>query len=273
MLNLVDTIAGGLFGSQDVLDAWAGAAGKLIEAAFKGDLSSVLPEVIADLRANSVIDAAIDATVTDAIETLFGDTGLWDALQSAVVGLASEVLGDSSVQDAVSDQVQQLVSSALGGGALGEAVGAQVGAAVVGLITNPVTGDALLGLVDTIAGGLFGSSEVVDVWAGAAGKLIEAAFKGDLSSVLPEVITSLRANKVIDTAIDATVRGQSKTCLVIAGCGMRCSPRWSAWPVRFSATRRCSRRSVIASGRWFPRSAVVPLAMRWVRRSVRRWSG
>ena len=58
-----------------------------------------------------------------------------------------------------------------------------------------MTGDALLGLVDTIAGGPFGSSEVVDVWAGAAGKLIEAAFKGDLSSVLPEVIASLRPTR------------------------------------------------------------------------------
>ena len=46
-----------------------------------GDLSSVLPEVIADLRANSVIDAAIDSTVTDAIEGLFGDHNLWDAFR------------------------------------------------------------------------------------------------------------------------------------------------------------------------------------------------
>ena len=50
----------------------------------------MLPEVIADLRANSVIDAAIDSTVTDAIEGLFGDHNLWDALQSSVVGLVGE---------------------------------------------------------------------------------------------------------------------------------------------------------------------------------------
>ena len=100
----------------------------------------MLPEVIADLRANLVIDAAIDSTVTDAIEGLFGDTGLWSALQSAVVGLVSEVLGDSSVQDAVSDQVQQLVS-AHSVAVPGDAVGAQVGAAVVGLMTNSVIGE------------------------------------------------------------------------------------------------------------------------------------
>ena len=103
----------------------------------------MLPEVIADLRANSVIDAALDSTVTDAIEGLFAIPVCGLRLQSAVVGLVSEVLGDSSVQDAVSDQVQQLVSSALGRGALGDAVGAQVGAAVVGLMTNSVIGEGV----------------------------------------------------------------------------------------------------------------------------------
>ena len=93
LVSLVDAIAGGLFGSQDVVDAWADAAGRLAKAALVGDLSSVLPEVIADLRSNSVVDAAIESTVTDAIETLFGDTGLWDALQSAVVSLVGNVLG------------------------------------------------------------------------------------------------------------------------------------------------------------------------------------
>ena len=118
-MSLVDAIAGGLFGSQDVVDAWADAAGRLAKAALVGDLSSVLPEVIADLRSNSVVDAAIESTVTDAIETLFGDTGLWDALQSAVVSLVGNVLGDTSVQDAVGGKVAELVSGLLGGGALG----------------------------------------------------------------------------------------------------------------------------------------------------------
>ena len=51
-----------------------------------------------------MIDAAIDSTVTDAIESLFGDSGLWDALQSAVVSLVGEILGDSSVQSAIGDR-------------------------------------------------------------------------------------------------------------------------------------------------------------------------
>ena len=67
---------------------------------------------------------------------------------------------------------------ALGGGALGDAVGAQVGAAVVGLMTNSVIGEGLLNLVDTIAGGLFGSQDVVDAWAEAAGRLAKAALVG-----------------------------------------------------------------------------------------------
>ena len=54
-----------------------GCGRRLAKAALVGDLSSVLPEVIADLRSNSVVDAAVESTVTDAIETLFGDTGLW----------------------------------------------------------------------------------------------------------------------------------------------------------------------------------------------------
>ena len=94
-----------------------------------------------------------------------------------MVSLVGEILGDSSVQSAIGDRVGEMVSSALGGGTLGGVGGAQVGAAVVGLITNPVIGNGLLGLVDTIAGGLFGSQDVVDAWAGAAGQLIEAAFR------------------------------------------------------------------------------------------------
>ena len=57
-------------------------------------------------------------------------------------------------------------------------MGAQVGAAVVGLITNPVISGGLLALVDTIAGGLFGSQDVVDAWAEAAGRLAKAALVG-----------------------------------------------------------------------------------------------
>ena len=54
---------------------------------------------------------------------------------------------------------------------VGDTVGAQVGAAVVGLITNPFIGNGLVSLVDAIAGGLFGSQDVVDAWAVAAGRL------------------------------------------------------------------------------------------------------
>ena len=180
------------------------------KAALVGDLSSVLPEVIADLRSNSVVDAAIESTVTDAIETLFGDTGLWDALQSAVVSLVGNVLGDTSVQDAVGGKVAELVSGLLGGGALGDTVGAQVGAAVVGLITNPFIGNGLVSLVDAIAGGLFGSQDVVDAWANAAGRLWKAALVGDLS-VLPEVIADLRNNSVVDAAIESTVTDAIET--------------------------------------------------------------
>ena len=118
LLGLVDTIAGGL----SAIPMWW-MRGPMLragwpKAALVGDLSSVLPEVIADLRANSVVDAAIDATVTDAIETLFGDTGLWDALQTAVVDLAGEIFGDAPVQQAIARQVKSLVSGLLGGGVL-----------------------------------------------------------------------------------------------------------------------------------------------------------
>ena len=57
-------------------------------------------------------------------------------------------------------------------------MGAQVGAAVVGLMTNSVIGEGLLNLVDTIVGGLFGSQDVVDAWAVAAGRLAKAALVG-----------------------------------------------------------------------------------------------
>ena len=152
LVSLVDAIAGGLFGSQDVVDAWADA-GRLAKAALVGDLSSVLPEVIADLRSNSVVDAAIESTVTDAIETLFGDTGLWDALQSAVVSLVGNVLGDTSVQDAVGGKGRGVGVGSARWWALGTPSVPQVSAAVVGLITNPFIGNGLVSLVDAIAVG------------------------------------------------------------------------------------------------------------------------
>ena len=77
-------IAGGLFGSQDVVDAWAEAAGTLVRlrswVIFRRCCRG-------HFRTESQYgdQGAIDSTVTDAIEDLFGDHNLWDALQTAVV--------------------------------------------------------------------------------------------------------------------------------------------------------------------------------------------
>ena len=127
----------------------------------------------------------------------------------------------------------------------GGVVGAQVAAALVGLITNPVIGNGLLSLVDTIAGGLFGNSDVVDAWADAAGRLAKAALVGDLSSVLPEVIADLRANSVVDAAIDATVTDAIETLFGDTGLWDACRRPWSIWLAKSSATRQSSRRSLV----------------------------
>ena len=72
----------------------------------------------------------------------------------------------------------------LGGGALGDQVGEQVGAAVVGLLTNPVMSNGLITLVDTIAGGLFSNSDVIDAWAAAVSQLGVGVLTGQ-SFVIP----------------------------------------------------------------------------------------
>ena len=121
------------------------------------------------------------------------------------------VLGDTSVQDAVGGKVAEMVSGLLGGGALGDTVGAQVGAAVVGLDHESVHWQWFGEPGRCDRGGLFGSQDVVDAWADAAGRLAKAALVGDLSSVLPEVIADLRRNSVVDAAIESTVTDAIET--------------------------------------------------------------
>ena len=76
---------------------------------------------------------------------------------------------------------------------------------------------------------------------------------------------------MIDTAIDATVRGESKTCLVIGGCVAVRGGQAGGEILGDSSVQSAigDRSGQMVSSRARRRRFM----MRWVRRSVRRWSG
>ena len=123
--------AGGLSGSQNVIDALAVAAGELAKAALEGDLSTVLPEVVASPQSNTDIRDVVDSTVTDALAILLGRFGPVDP-GGYGVGSGSRTVRIPRFRPALSDEAASLVSGLLGGDRCDQ-VGPQVGAALVAL--------------------------------------------------------------------------------------------------------------------------------------------
>ena len=206
LAGLVDTVASDFFGGAGVIAALADAAGELASAAVRGDLDTVLPTVEAALRADPAIDAALGATVADAVTQLLGDTGLVDAVASTVTTLTEQLAGNTSVQAAVGREVSALVESLLAGNPAAAAVGAAVADAVVGLLADGPFVDGVAEVVTTVVTTFLGQEAVPSTLGATAGRIAVAVMGGtDLTVALQEALRVLEADPVILAALSTTI--------------------------------------------------------------------
>ena len=218
LVELVDTVFSDFFGASGVADAFGAAAGDVALAVLTGEsLSAATQDALSALDADPDVDAAVQASVGDAVTQFLGDTDVWLAVDAGVNALLTRLITDPVARSALSDRVADAVSIQLGGGDLGEVVGAQVAATVLGLLTDPVVGGALLELVDTVFSDFISSQGVISALSDAAGELATAAVQGNLDAVLPRVQEELRENPDVDAAVQVSVGTAVATFLGDAG--------------------------------------------------------
>ncbi|WP_293307073.1 hypothetical protein, partial [Mycolicibacterium sp.] len=206
LVGVVDTVFKDLFSTPGVVTAFSTAAGELASAAVADTLSTVAPQVQAELRANAAVQTGVNLAVGDAVTALLTNQNVITALNDKLSSLMSNLLGDPDVQAGLDAEVTKQVSTLLGGGPFGDAVGAQVGTAVVEILSNPTVKDALEGLVDTELGDFFRADGVVAAFASAADTFaLEALTGAEVSVAAKDAVTQLRTNTAVDTAVQTIV--------------------------------------------------------------------
>ncbi|MGV0993579.1 MAG: hypothetical protein ACOYB7_15145 [Mycobacterium sp.] len=206
LVGVVDTVFGDFFGTPGVVTAFSDAAGQLASAAVTGDLPTVLPQVQAELLANTAVQSGVNLAVGDAVTTLLTDPNVISALDLRLASLVSGLLGDPDVQTGLDTAVTKEVSALLGGGPLGQAVGAQVGTAVVEILSNPIVKDALEASLDNQLGDFFSAPGVVNAFATAADTFALGVVTGEkITTALSAAEAQLRSSAAIDNAVGAIV--------------------------------------------------------------------
>ena len=206
LVGVVDTVFKDLFSTPGVVTAFSTAAGELASAAVADTLSTVAPQVQAELRANAAVQTGVNLAVGDAVTALLTNQNVITALNDKLSSLMSNLLGDPDVQAGLDAEVTKQVSTLLGGGPFGDAVGAQVGTAVVEILSNPTVKDALECLVDTELGDFFRADGVVAAFASAADTFaLEALTGAEVSVAAKDAVTQLRTNTAVDTAVQTIV--------------------------------------------------------------------
>ena len=177
-----------------------------------GDTSTVVPEVLAALKANVDIQNAVKVTVGDAVTQLVGDAALWQGLGEALGGAVTTLVDDTAVQYYAGTMVGAWVTTKLGDSP-GRPGRSGRSAPPCGSCW-PSQGGAGSGCVDRRGVAEFPGPERGGCGARRGGRALAAAMlAGDTSTVLPEVLAALKANVDIQNAVKVTV-GDAVTQLV-----------------------------------------------------------
>ena len=207
LAGLVDTVATDFFGAAGVVSALADAAGEAAADAVAGqDLATVLTAVVAALRANPDVEAAVEMTVSRAVTEFLADQPLVNAVVSTVTTLTEQLAGDTPVQVAVGQVVATLVASLLPGNPGAAQIGAVVGDAVVGILAEAPLVDGVVDVVTTTVATLLGQPGVPAALGDAAGQIADAILSGaTVSAALQEAVQALGADPAMLSALSTTV--------------------------------------------------------------------
>lgn len=192
-------------GASGVADALGEAAGALASAALTRDLATVIPEVLAALRDNIDLQAAVGVVVTDALGPLLSDTAFVDALGATMTSLVSGLLSNDDVQLYANTAVTDLVTTALAPSPIAEPVGAAIGAAVQALLGTAGVASGLGTIIGSLLPDFLESPGVPAAIADAAGILAAAVIADDLNEALSEVAATLLANPDVVAALKITI--------------------------------------------------------------------
>lgn len=213
LADVIGTLLPTFFGQPDVPGLLAGAAGDLAQAFLSGDLNSAIPQIITDLRTAEPIQQAVGSTVNSLLATLLGDHDLWSGLSTTFTTLIKTLSGEELVQQAAKDLVGDAVAGMLDNSPLGVALGDAVGSAVAALLADTRISGGLADVVGALLPTFLGQPDVAGVLAGAAGQLAQAFLAGDLNTVIPQIIATLKSSAAIQHAVGDTTTDVLATLL------------------------------------------------------------
>ena len=207
---LIQTVFTDFVGAPAVVNALTNAASDLAVLLVTGEenIPAAIASVVATLRVDPGLDAAVNTTVTDATAQLLGNPALVNVVVETLGTLVTELVDDVVVEQAVGTAAGTLVAGFLSGSPLAPIagpVGQAVGAAVQQFLATAGAGPVAGAVIESLLLVFLGQPGVDDVLAEAAGLLGAAAVAGDPPEVSQAILTALLGSPPIQAAVTASV--------------------------------------------------------------------
>ena len=196
--DIADTVGSALvtFLNQPGIDdaVATGVVEAILSAVTSGaDPAETLQAVFGALQANPAVIAAVDATLAGALDTLgetvFGSTGVQQALGATVATLLTGLADDPAVQAVI-----------------GDLLGTSFGPTVIGLLTDPSFGAATAGLLGSALTDVLNYPGVGAALTGALGEVVAAALAGtDPAAALENSLQALASDAVVRAALETVL--------------------------------------------------------------------
>ena len=169
------------------------------------------------LQADPAFQDAVGLAVTAAVTAGLTNTGLVQALGTAVTEIVADVRGEPALQAFAGDQIAGYLSDALAGTPAAGIAG-DLTDVVVGLISNPAVGAALAGVAGSALTDFLGQPGIATAVAEIAGQAATAVLAGtDSEVVLAVAWQALQADSAFNPAVAATVANAVTALLSDAG--------------------------------------------------------
>ena len=207
---LIQTVFTDFIGAPAVVNALTNAASDLAVLLVTGEenIPAAIASVVATLRVNPGLDAAVNTTVTDATAQLLGNLALVNVVVETLGTLVTELVDDVVVEQAVGTAAGTLVAGFLSGSPLAPIagpVGQATCAAVQQLLATAGAGPVAGAVIESLLLVFLSQPGVDDVLAEAAGLLGAAAVAGDPPEVSQAILTALLGSPPIQAAVTASV--------------------------------------------------------------------